>query len=57
MNNGLKLLTVSCKPIRASKLSLNVSKTKLLMFQPGRTLNVTVPNVKKTCHLSWYQDQ
>ena len=57
MNNGPKLLTVSCKPIRASKLSLNVSKTKLLMFQPGRTLNVTVPNVKKTCHLSWYQDQ
>ena len=47
MNNELKLLTVSCKPIRANKLSLNVSKTKLLIFLSGRKLNVPVPNVKK----------
>ena len=46
MNNELKLLAVSCKPIRVNKLSLNVPKTKPLIFRPGRKLNVTVPNIK-----------
>ena len=60
MNNELKLLT---DWLRANKLSLNESKTKLLIFRPHRKLNITVPNIKrknfiltpgKNRHLSWY---
>ena len=43
LNNKLKLLTDS---IRINKLSLNDSKTKLLIFRPHRKLNITVPNIK-----------
>ena len=43
MNNELKLLT---DWLRANKLSLNESKTKLLIFRPRRKLNITVPNIK-----------
>ena len=43
MNNELKLLT---DWFRANKLSLNESKTKVLIFRPHRKLNITVPNVK-----------
>ena len=43
MNNELKLLTGW---LRADKLSLNESKTKLLIFRPSRKLNITVPNIK-----------
>ena len=43
MNNELKLLT---DWLRANKLSLNESKTKLLIFRPHRNLNITVPNIK-----------
>ena len=43
MNNELKLLT-DC--LRANKLSLNKSKTKLLIFRQSRKLNITVPNIK-----------
>ena len=43
MNNELKLLT---DWLRANKLSLNESKTKLLIFRPHRKLNITVPNIK-----------
>ena len=32
--------------LRANKLSLNESKTKLLIFRPSRKLNITVPNIK-----------
>ena len=44
MNNELKLLT---DWLRANKLSLNESKTKLLIFRPHRKLNITVPNIKQ----------
>ena len=43
MNNELKLLT---DWLRAKKLSLNESKTKLLIFRPRGKLNITVPNIK-----------
>ena len=43
MNNELKLLTDSLK---ANKISLNESKTKLLVFRPCRKPNITVPNIK-----------
>ena len=43
INNELKLLT---DWLRASKLSLNESKTRLLIFRPRRKLNITVPNIK-----------
>ena len=43
MNNKLKLLTDS---LRANKLSLNESKTKLLIFRSCRKTNITVPNIK-----------
>ena len=43
MNNELKLLT---DWLRANKISLNESKTKLLFFRPRRKLNTTVPNTK-----------
>ena len=43
MNNELKLLT---DWLRANKLSLNESKTKLLIFRPFKKLNITVPNIK-----------
>ena len=43
MNNELKLLT---DWLRANKLSLNESKTKLLIFRPHRKLNITIPNIK-----------
>ena len=43
MNNERKLMT---DWLRANKLSLNESKTKLLIFRPGRKLNITAPNIK-----------
>ena len=43
MNHKLKLLT---DWLRANKLSLNESKTKLLIFRPRRKLNITVLNIK-----------
>ena len=43
MNNDLKLLT---DWLGANKLSLNESKTKLLIFRPSRKLNNAVPNIK-----------
>ena len=43
MNNELKLLT---DWLRAKKLPLNESKTKLLIFRPHRKLNITVPSIK-----------
>ena len=43
MNNELKLLTGW---LRADKLSLNESKTKILIFRPRRKLNITVPKIK-----------
>ena len=43
MNNELQLLT---DWLRANKISLNESKTKLLIFRPCRKLNITVPNIK-----------
>ena len=43
MNNELKLLT---DWLRANKLSLNESKTKLLIFKPRRKLNIRVPNIQ-----------
>ena len=43
MNNELKLLTGW---LRADKLSLNESKTKVLIFRPRRKLNITVPKIK-----------
>ena len=43
MNNELQLLT---DWLRANKISLNESKTKLLIFRPRRKLNITVPNIK-----------
>ena len=43
MNNELKLLT---DWLRANKLSLNESKTKLLIFRPCKKLNITLPNIK-----------
>ena len=43
MNNELKLITAW---LRANKLSLNESKTKLLIFRPRRKLNITVTNIK-----------
>ena len=43
MNNELQFLT---DWFRANKISLNESKTKLLIFRPPRKLNITVPNIK-----------
>ena len=43
MNNELQLLT---DWFRANKISLNESKTKLLIFRPRRKLNITVSNIK-----------
>ena len=43
MNNERKLMT---DWLRANKLSLNESKTKLLIFRPGRKLNIIAPNIK-----------
>ena len=43
MNNELQLLT---DWLRANKLSLNESKTKLLIIRPRIKLNVTVTNIK-----------
>ena len=43
INNEQKLLT---DWLRATKLSLNESKTKLLIFIPCRKLNITVLNIK-----------
>ena len=43
VNNKLKLLT---DLLRANKLPLNESKTKLLIFRPLRKLNITVPKIK-----------
>ena len=41
--NELQLLT---DWLRANKISLNESKTKLLIFRPRRKLNITLPNIK-----------
>ena len=35
---------------RANKLSLNESKTKLLLFRPTNKLNLTLPNIKLNGH-------
>ena len=43
MNNELQLMT---DWLRVNKISLNESKTKLLIFRPRRKLNITVPNIK-----------
>ena len=43
MNNELQLLT---EWLRANKISLNKSKTKLLIFRPRRKLKIAVPNIK-----------
>ena len=43
MNNELQLLT---DWLRANKISLNESKTKLLIFRPRRKLNITLTNIK-----------
>ena len=43
MNDELKLLT---DWLSANKLSLNETKTNLLIFRPHRKLNITVPNIK-----------
>ena len=43
MKNELQLLT---NWLRANKISLNESKTKLLIFRPRRKLSITVRNIK-----------
>ena len=43
MSSELKLWT---DWLRANKLSLNQSKTKILIFRPPRKLNITGPNFK-----------
>ena len=43
MNNQLKLFT---DWLRARKISLGESKTKLLIIRPRRKPNITVPNIK-----------
>ena len=43
VKNELQLLT---NWLRANKISLNESKTKLLIFRPHRKLSITVPNIK-----------
>ena len=43
INNELKLMT---DWLRANKLSLHESKTKLLIFRPRRKINIAVPNIK-----------
>ena len=43
MNNELRLLTDG---LRANNLSMNESKTKLLIYRPRRKLNITVLNIK-----------
>ena len=43
INNELQLLT---DWLRANKISLNESKTKLLIFNTRRKQNIAVPNIK-----------
>ena len=43
INSELKLVT---DWLRANKLSLNESKTKLLLFRPINKLNLKLPNIK-----------
>ena len=48
INSELKLVT---DWLRANKLSLNESKTKLLLFRPINKLNLTLSNIKLNGHL------
>ena len=48
INSELKLVT---DWLRANKLSLNESKTKLLLFRPINKLNLTLSNIKLKGHL------
>ena len=48
INSELKLVT---DWLRANKLSLNESKTKLLLFRPMNQLNLTLSNIKLNGHL------
>ena len=48
INSELKLVT---DWLRANKLSLNESKTKLLLFRPINKLNFTLSNIKLNGHL------
>ena len=48
INSELKLVR---DWLRANKLSLNESKTKLLLFRPINKLNLTLSNIKLNGHL------
>ena len=48
INSKLKVVT---DWLRANKLPLNESKTKLLLFRPINKLNLTLPNIKLNGHL------